>query len=117
MDHEQHMLARRAVDCRDWSYLAGMLVADGASVRRLSVDCETPENPEERALPVFGDAGTVGALFSHIHRLYGSGPVSMWLSDSMLWTLILSESRIFIGRTMAETLVNALAYHSKLEDA
>lgn len=128
-------VAKRAVKCKSWKWLPGMLCIadeDGFSPRIVSVGTSTsttetiemnlangdliPAYLNKDALPDFKDAATMGCLLWVVKNAYDDNKlVSQWNSlAGGGWIVTLSISRkgsgkyVFVGRSEASALVDAL---------
>lgn len=68
MTDEMIALARRAVACKGWRFMGGMLVADAIGKQRISDDVAgEPYWSTDGWLPDFDDAATLGCLLALDH--------------------------------------------------
>ena len=112
MTQEQMIeLARRAVACKGWRFMGGMLLAEGVWQARVGEGWRWKEDAE--LLPVLEDPATLGCLLALVREAWGdphasaswdyetNGPVVVACSHTSRW--------IFRDRqTEAEALVAAL---------
>jgi hypothetical protein len=69
MIEEQIALARRAVACKGWRFMGGMLLADGVWQARVGEGWRWKEDAE--LLPVLGDPATLGCLLALVREARG----------------------------------------------
>lgn len=111
MTEEQIALARRAVACKGWRWMPGMLaierddpqwhISDDGKVRVVAM-------APAWSLPDLTDPATVGCLLALVREAFGSTTVfALWSADRQTW--IMRHGRALVeAKTEAETLVAAL---------
>jgi hypothetical protein len=113
MTEEQIALSRRAVACKGWRWMPGMLLADGAW--RARVGENWPWYAGAEVLPVLADPATLGCLLALVREVCedeGVGAICQFvgiLNGGRMWSLI-GDGGEFGGyhTTEAEALVAAL---------
>lgn len=99
MTEEQNALARRAIACRLWGWMEGMLATDGVAVAfRVAHDGERmvmipnvpnweamPLPPPGDILPVFTDPATVGCLLARLRTIYGKASLTTQFRGKGRW--------------------------------
>jgi hypothetical protein len=120
MTEEQIALAKRAVACKGWQWLPGMLIHTG--FRMVWVDESTFRSFEARGNEMYGstdhllpdltDPATLGCLLALVREAYprdrGLVPIDMGDGE---WQVILKHERKWshvVGKSEAEALVAAL---------
>ena len=109
-------LARRAVWCKSWRWMPGMLCVPGEGMmgvpRRLTDDADWPHDLGMR-FPVLTDPATLGCLLALVRVAYADPYASVWYSSDHnhsgdRWSYY-SKAFTFSGHaTEAEALVVAL---------
>ena len=124
MTDEQIALARRAVACRGWKWMPGVLTDRGDRVVTVSRDNYTRMYDPNRfytsatynmtVLPDLTDPATLGCLLAMVREAW-SMPMGITLSYSFgesLWNVVWEDSKhggwCGRGKTEAEALVDAL---------
>jgi hypothetical protein len=128
-DLDRRALGRRAVFCKGWKWLPGMLTMDGIRVVRVDVDpggyaigystggYVWALNADD--LPAFADPATLGCLLALVREAHGAASVVYLPRDGMIraWRVVtfahgagwLTPARCLgEGATEAEALVAAL---------
>ena len=123
---ELEALARRAVACKHWRWIEGMLTERGdriASVEHdslivLDEEFEIVELTDGKAIPDLRDPATVGCLLALVREAWGhNAPFSWWPRASTTWWPQDGDSAeywsiefkdYYQGATEAEALVAAL---------
>ena len=117
MTNELTDLARRAVACKGWRWMPGMLWCEqtslGLSKQRL-LDYEIDGFPAYYGcLPDLSDPATLGCLLTLVREAWKSPVAQVYpsLPDGHIWTCYINDEaddRLFRERTEAEALVAAL---------
>jgi hypothetical protein len=110
MTEEQIVLARRAVACKGWRWMPGMLTTEGM---RVVVRCFGDDNEPDDAIPDLTDPATLGCLLALVREAWGrhSGTARRWSVDGWYWHADYNEQTACghrLYRTEAEALVAAL---------
>jgi hypothetical protein len=102
MTEEQIELGRRAVACKGWRWMDGMLTDEGWRVRPsdLPLGCV--------ALPDLTDPATLGCLLALVREAHGQTTLSPVSRGRRLWCLADFGTTALQGETEAELLVAAL---------
>ena len=109
-------LARRAVACKGFRWLPGMLTDKGLRVvtvneehRYLHVHPGSLLLPTQGyALPDLADAATIGCLLALVREAHGSLLASMVNERTNRWAMFFLGGPVVHGSTEAEALVSAL---------
>ena len=107
-------LGRRATDCVDWEWLAGMQAVvpaahDGATGYQFRVTEGTGPINNMRAYPDFADPVTVGALVALVRKATGKPHLFCTYRDEGFWSVCdLHEHLSNFVTTEAEAWVEAL---------
>ena len=115
MTDEQIALAKRAVACKGWRFIGGMLVADAIGKQRVYDDVAgEPYWSADGWLPDLTDPATVGCLLALVREAWGDDEAYAipWNDEDGGWTLCVGEEdrsvNVSEGDTEAEALVFAL---------
>jgi hypothetical protein len=115
MTDEQIALAKRAVACKGWRFMGGMLVADAIGKQRVYDDVAgEPYWSADGWLPDLTDPATVGCLLALVREAWGDDEAYAipWNDEDGGWTLCVGEEdrsvNVSEGDTEAEALVFAL---------
>ena len=122
MTDEQIALSRRAVACRGWRWMPGMLDDDGCTVCSASDDgyllLASSEDsivgwwPVAERLPDLSDAATLGCLLALVRAAGGDPKITVVPRGASVWAVThagwLHKQAIACGTTEAEALVAAL---------
>lgn len=128
MTEEQIALARRAVACKGWRWMLGMLASDGGRVRTISTsriewdyfDAFGSGHASTRVesvsvLPDLTDAATLGCLLALVRDAWGDQTTQCrYFTGEATWCVcsaggsILVDGRYMWGKSEAEALVVAL---------
>jgi hypothetical protein len=120
MTEEQIALARRAVACKGWRWMPGMLTSFNARHlgRHLWVDQGSSvvvyADQNEGEVPDLTDPATLGCLLALVREAWGDSEMHMTLGAKG-WVWLTGESRVYdvvmpinAGASEAEALVAAL---------
>jgi hypothetical protein len=127
MESDKIALAKRAVWCRGWRWMQGMLTINGGRVFAVDEDgsCRLDFGAEEvpfwctpqtmaKMFPELTDSATLGCLLSLVREAWGmpTGITVTYSSDEGSWGVSWSGAThggwCGRGRTEAEALINAL---------
>jgi len=115
MTDEQIALAKRAVACKGWRFMGGMLVADAIGKQRVYDDVAgEPYWSADGWLPDLTDPATMGCLLALVREAWGDDEAYAipWNDEDGGWTLCVGEEdrsvNVSEGDTEAEALVFAL---------
>ena len=115
MTDEQIALAKRAVACKGWRFMGGMLVADAIGKQRVYDDVAgEPYWSADGWLPDLTDPATVGCLLALVREAWGDDEAYAipWHDEDGGWTVCVGEEdrslNVSEGDTEAEALVFAL---------
>jgi len=109
---EQIALAKRAVSCRGWRWLPGMLLADGVWRARVGEGWRWKEDAE--LLPVLDDHATLGCLLALVREAWGDPSLFVLFDhDGCKWRVARCLPALLVPRcrnadTEAEALVASL---------
>jgi hypothetical protein len=114
MTEEQIALARRAVACKGWRFMGGMLVADAIGNQRVYDDAAgEPYWSTDGWLPDLTDPATLGCLLALAREAWGDPYASSrWMKP--VWKMLVQRmgymnyTVVGEGYTEAEALVAAL---------
>jgi len=117
MTEAQVELAKRAVACRGWRWMPGMLALPPEGMistpARLTEESDWPHDVGLR-LPDLTDPATLGCLLALVREAWGDSEMHMALGAKG-WVWLAGESRAYdvvmpinVGATEAEALVAAL---------
>jgi hypothetical protein len=107
MTEEQIKLARRAVACKGWRFMGGMLLADGVWQARVGEGWRWKEDAE--LLPVLEDPATLGCLLALVREALNSPHTHVLYVDGLgRWECADRHSVHGSGMTEAEALLDAL---------
>jgi len=101
---EQIALAKRAVACKGWRWMPGMLTTEGM---RVVVRCFSDDNEPDDDIPDLTDPATLGCLLALVreaHDQVGLVPIRM---GDVEWQ-VLSHSGHVVGTCEADALVASL---------
>jgi len=115
MTDEQNVLSRRAVACKGWRQLPGMLALPSEGMIstpvRLTEESDWPHDVGLR-LPDLTDPATVGCLLALVREAWGTAIIVSYSYDDGLWETMWEGATAagWCGRgdTEAEALVAAL---------
>jgi hypothetical protein len=106
-------LGRRAVACKGWRWMPGMLVrcGDWLPVRMVSVDAARAALLSENAIPDLTDPATLGCLLALVREAWGDDWISTgrmaYLDGSSVWVVTMTFGQR-LGTRQAETEAGAL---------
>lgn len=113
MTDEQIALARRAVACKGWRWMPGMLVDSGGTIYRMTektiaLGCGSPEFQREYMRPDLTDAATLGCLLALVREAHGRRCYTQ--ASGGYWAVQNDDTEEMWGAeaTEAEALVAAL---------
>lgn len=105
MTEEQIALARRAVACKGWVWMPGMLTTEGM---RVVVRCFNDDNEPDDDIPDLTDPATMGCLLALVREAHGQTTLSPVSRGRRLWCLADFGTTALQGETEVELLVAAL---------
>lgn len=114
MTEEQIALAKRAVACRGWRFMGGMLVSDAIGKQRIYDDVAgEPYWSTDGWLPDLTDPATLGCLLALVREAWGDPHASVWYDDEFWqsghrWSWFAKKQTCVDYGTEAEALVAAL---------
>lgn len=109
MTEEQIALARRAVACRGWRWMPGMLTTDG--YRLGAADCDGLHPESYRALTDLTDPATLGCLLALVREAWGIVDIGAFRFNGGWCVEVMPEDKqhyAYYGYIEAEALVAAL---------
>jgi len=109
MTEEQIALSRRAVACKGWRFMGGMLVADAIGKQRIYDNVAgEPYWSTDGWLPDLTDPATLGCLLALVREAWGQATLSPVSRGRRLWCLADFGTTALQGETEVELLVVAL---------
>ena len=120
MSEEQIALAKRAVECKAWKWMPGMLACDARFIRHRIQDDGSALDLSDDILnrawgyspdtlrPILTDPASLGCLLALVREAFNSTKVfALWSADRETW--IVKHGRALVeAQTEAEALVAAL---------
>ena len=102
-------LARRAVACKGWRFMGGMLVSDAIGKQRIYDDVAgEPYWSADGWLPDLTDPATLGCLLALVREAWGPDHILETRQFRTFGEVYVGEGRCFVHPTLAEALVAAL---------
>jgi hypothetical protein len=110
MNEQQQELARRAVACRHWRWMPGMLTHDGhRSARGFSDVLRRSQQLDTRLIPDLSDPATLGCLLALVREAWPDKVARICtLHYAIRWFIDLPNGEVVCCDTEAEALVAAL---------
>ncbi len=112
-NNEFETLGRRAVECKHWRWLPGMLAIvpaahDGATgyCYRLT-EASGPVN-SARAYPDVTDAATRGCILELVRKAWADSTVSIWFDSYSDWNFTVKELDFYCYETEIAAIISAL---------
>ncbi len=106
MTEEQIELAKRAVACKGWRWVPGMLTTEGM---RVVVPCFGDDNEPDDAIPDLTDPASLGCLLALVREAHHEPALYVrWNAVSGRWEVVSRYRLHNDAKTEVESLVAAL---------